>query len=476
MRRLWLAILFGSLVLWACSSGTVIPAPLNESDSGGSSTASASGGSGASANNSGGTLMSPSSGGAANQLTGGTPSTGGMFITLSSGGTSTTLTGGTATALTGGTTSSGAAPNYWSSSPWQGYAWVGSSGTGTTITPANFDAHTAGSPFCVSGSVAATSDYSGTAMIGFNINQAEGASTVGTWTPTSVSSGGVQVSVTNTGGSPLRIQIQGPNGGTDATQRWCANLTGSGGLIPWTSFNTACWDNSGSYYAGEPLAAVLVLVPGGNSAAVSYNFCVSGLGVSGSGGGGTGGTSSTGNTGGTTGAGGASGNYYTSGVWQGYAWVGSSGTGTTITPADFATHTPGTPFCVSGSVAATSDYSGTAMIGFNINQAEGATAVGTWTPASTSSGGVQVNVTNAGGSPLRLQIQGATGGTDATQRWCATLTGSGLVAWSSFNTACWDGTGTAYSGQPIAAVLVLVPGGNTTAVSYNFCIVSVAPA
>jgi hypothetical protein len=403
--------------------------------------------------------------------------TGGTSTTLT-GGTSTTLTGGTATVMTGGTTSSGAAPNYWSSSPWQGYAWIGSSGTGTTVSPANFETHAAGSPYCISGSVAAMSDYSGTAMIGFNINQAEGATTVGTWTPASTSSGGVQVSVTNRGGSPLRIQIQGVNGGTDATQRWCADLTGSGGLIPWTSFNTACWDpTTGTAYSGQPIAAVLVLVPGNNQTAVSYDFCIDSLGVSGSGGGGTGGTSSTGNTGGTTGAGGAAGNYYTSGVWQGYAWVGSSGTGTTITPADFTTHTPGTAFCVSGSVAAMSDYSGTAMIGFNINQAEGATTVGTWTPASITSGGVQVNLTNNGGSTLRLQIQGPNGGTDATQRWCATITGSGLVAWSSFNTACWDPTtGTAYAGQPIAAVLVLVPGNNATAVSYDFCVTSVAPA
>jgi hypothetical protein len=195
----------------------------------------------------------------------------------------------------------------------------------------------------------------------------------------------------------------------------------------------------------------------------------------------TGGTKSTSGTGGAPATGGSAavdGSYYVGGVWHGYLWDSATGTGSTISPVDFSTHTPGTAFCASGSVGPMTDYSGVAMIGFNINQAQGtATTLGTWIPASISSGGVTLNVTNNGTSVLRVQIQGPNGATDATDRWCATLTqfnSTVTIPWSSFNTACWDGTGTYYSGQALQAVMVLVPGGNVSSVSYSFCLNSIS--
>jgi len=186
----------------------------------------------------------------------------------------------------------------------------------------------------------------------------------------------------------------------------------------------------------------------------------------------TGGTATGGN-----GAGGGD-DRFVNGPWAGYVWTTVTGTGSTISPTTFDGHTPGTPFCASGSVGAMTDYSGVGVIGYNLNQAVGSTVLGTWTPTSTA--GVRVTFTNSGGSALRLQIQGPNGATNENDRWCYPLTGSSgtiTIPWANFNTYCWGGTGTTYySGQPLQAVMLLVPGGNLSAVSFSICLSSIGPA
>src|SRR4051794_11384431 len=183
------------------------------------------------------------------------------------------------------------------------------------------------------------------------------------------------------------------------------------------------------------------------------------------GGGGTGGTFTV-----------AAGGYVTSGTWAGFAWTATDGkSSTTISPADFSTVAAGGSLCASGTVAGTADYSAVALLGVNLNQPTGdpAPAPRTWTPTGA---GVVYSVTNTGGSPLRIQIQAAGGDSDATKRWCAPITaGSGVISWSTFNTACWDGTGTNYNGTtPLQSIMALVPG-DLVAVPFNFCLNSVAP-
>jgi hypothetical protein len=185
----------------------------------------------------------------------------------------------------------------------------------------------------------------------------------------------------------------------------------------------------------------------------------------------------------TTGGGGttsveAMGGYYESGAWHGYAWTSPGEVaGTTVVPEDFATHVPGNPFCVSGSVAPDPDYGGVTLLGFNVNQAqlpeEGMTeaAILDATPTGT---GIAVNFSKAIGSTLRVQIQGLAGETDANDRWCyeiADAAGPVFAPYAEFNTECWTGgMGTAYGMQPISAVVFLVPGDNTEAVEYDYCI------
>jgi hypothetical protein len=93
------------------------------------------------------------------------------------------------------------------------------------------------------------------AMIGCNVNQPVegGDGSEGTLVPTFTS-----ICIQGTGFE--RIQIQGPNGATDAEDRWCAvpDATGCAAL---SSFNTKCWDNSGSTYASQPLEQVAALQP-----------------------------------------------------------------------------------------------------------------------------------------------------------------------------------------------------------------------
>jgi hypothetical protein len=161
------------------------------------------------------------------------------------------------------------------SGSWHGYAWTASAGTGSTILPADFSRAADGQPLCVSGSVAPQADFSGVALLGVNLNQATQAMSV----PMAVvpTSDGITVTVTKTVDSPLRIQIQGPNGATDANDRWCAPLVGSGGFVRWSTFNTKCWDGSGTAYANQPIVSVSVVVPGGNMAAVPFDFCLTSI-------------------------------------------------------------------------------------------------------------------------------------------------------------------------------------------------------
>jgi hypothetical protein len=153
--------------------------------------------------------------------------------------------------------------NAFSSGNWRGYFWTNAQGAGTTISPKDFSAQTSGMPRCVSGSVGVTTDNSGLAILGANLKEdATGKMSV---TP---SKQGVTVFVMNNAGSPLLFQVEGPDG------RWCTYLNGGGGFMPWGKLNTACWNDSGKAYNGEPITAAALLVPGNSSAPVAFDFCL----------------------------------------------------------------------------------------------------------------------------------------------------------------------------------------------------------
>jgi hypothetical protein len=192
--------------------------------------------------------------------------------------------------MAGFTTDNG---GYVISGAWHGWPWPATENPtkGTTITPApsdatppgpGFSAVTAGSPLCVSGTVAMDSLYGGVGLLGVSINQdktPDNAPT-GTWTPTGT---GVKWQITNTGPSPLRIQINGTAG--YPTQAWCnAIISGTGpsksGTINWADFNSQCWaGGNGTPYDGTtPIKEVIVVVPGLNTATQAFDFCLEGIG------------------------------------------------------------------------------------------------------------------------------------------------------------------------------------------------------
>ena len=167
----------------------------------------------------------------------------------------------------------------------------------------------------------------------------------------------------------------------------------------------------------------------------------------------------------------------TTGPWTGYGFTATDPGAATITPdcsgsAGCVPPFTGKSFCMQGTVTGRADYTGFAMLGWNVNQMDGG-AAGTWPiPAS---GGITVTVSNPGNTPLRLQLQG-TDPHSATDRWCVPLTSGQLNPWTSFVTNCYTG-GTPQTpltaGTPIEQASILVPG-LLTDLPFNLCLVDIA--
>jgi hypothetical protein len=137
---------------------------------------------------------------------------------------------------------------------------------------------------------------------------------------------------------------------------------------------------------------------------------------------------------------------------------------------DFEAQTTGMPRCVSGSVAAQADFGGTAILGYNLNEGAGSTAMA----IAQTKAGVSISISNNAGSALRLQVQTAsTGGT----QWCTPLLGTGgFIPWENLRTNCWAAGGAKYNREPVVSAMVLVPGKDMVAVPFDFCVNTLAEA
>ena len=398
---------------------------------------------------------SPIAGSGGNLGTGGLSSTGGATSppqTPASGGTTNTNPPTTSPTDLG----------FWTSTPLQGFVW-------TDVQLGTLTATGAGTgPYCVSGSLDGDAAYQSTAMLGFNLNQTEESPVLGTIS--TADSDGINLVVSNPGGSPLRIQIQGAAG--YPSQAWCADVSGTGGFIAWTDFKKECWEGGAQipYDQSIDIEAAILQVPG-DLTTRSYNFCVTDLSLSNSNGGGTGGT---GGTGGSTSTGTpavANSGYIDMGNWGGYAWTDP--VNATISPENFSS-AGALPYCVTGSVNGGS-YDNLAMLGVNLNQAEAAeggapTDVLEILPTGT---GVVINITNNGTSPVRLQLQAADGDTNPAHRWCAELSGGAqTLLWSDFNTECWTlVSGSDYDGTvALTSAALVIPGDQSAAVPFDVCL------
>ena len=230
---------------------------------GGTTGASSSGGAGGSGNGSSAAASGGGSGsnGASSSASG------------SSGGSSASF--GTSGAADSGpacmaTISSGAIPltsNYLSGSVIGdgGYAYAYDDGMGST---ACLDA----TALCATGMTAVT-NASGSiwgAGMGFNLNQ---AMATGTASPAvnSIAATGTGISYTLSNLPPQGMRVVIDDGGSD----YCVPIADASGNLNWASFNTKCWDNSGTFLTGAPATATHIeFQVTADAAATPFNFCV----------------------------------------------------------------------------------------------------------------------------------------------------------------------------------------------------------
>jgi hypothetical protein len=171
--------------------------------------------------------------------------------------------------------------------------------------------------------------------------------------------------------------------------------------------------------------------------------------------------------------------YITAGPWSGYGFTATDPGAATIVPncAGAAGCVPAfaaSDFCMQGMVTGRADYTGFAMLGWNVNQplTTGA-AAGTW--AVPDSGGIAVTVVdNPASVALRVQLQG-TNPHDGADRWCAALVNGQTIAWSDFKTNCWAG-GTPQNpltpGTMIQQGAIMVPGLQTD-LPFDVCLIDI---
>jgi len=172
------------------------------------------------------------------------------------------------------------------SGPWKGYTFTFVDTIGSTVKPVCGTTGTcfmtAGTKACATGTVKADMAYGGFAGFGWNINQGTAPPDGSTMNPqnnVTLGGSGVNVDVTNNAGSTLRVQITVGTGATAAI--YCATLSGSGPqMVPFSMFNTKCWDGTGT--AGTALVGAMVsqvelVVPGTNMTDTPFDFCVNNI-------------------------------------------------------------------------------------------------------------------------------------------------------------------------------------------------------
>jgi hypothetical protein len=157
--------------------------------------------------------------------------------------------------------------------------------------------------------------------------------------------------------------------------------------------------------------------------------------------------------------------YVTAGPWMGYGFTATDPGAATIMPdcSGASGCTPaftGNDFCMTGTVTGRADYTGFAMLGWNVNQqATTGASMDVW--AVPASGGVAITVANnPPTTALRVQLQG-TNPHDSADRWCAPLVSGQQLKWTDFKTNCYTGgspQNPLTAGTMIQQASVLVPG------------------
>ncbi len=169
------------------------------------------------------------------------------------------------------------------------------------------------------------------------------------------------------------------------------------------------------------------------------------------------------------------------GDWGGYPftylWPSSGASaGTTISPncAGPGSCLPalgGSSICASGTVGADATLTTSAGVGFDFQPESSGSSV---SPITLSSSNVTISFSNAGGSNLVVNLVSDPSGSTF---WCYELNGATspvTIPLSSFNTACWNGSGQPLSpGTQVAGIFVYVPSAAATNVPFDFCLLGI---
>ena len=168
--------------------------------------------------------------------------------------------------------------------------------------------------------------------------------------------------------------------------------------------------------------------------------------------------------------------YVTTGPWAGYGFTATDPGAAQIVPecGNNSCNPPfvGNFFCMHGTVTGRADYTGFAMLGWNVNQDSAGGEQLTWAVPET--GGLIVTVDNPSNTPLRVQLQG-TDPHSSADRWCAPLVSGQFIPWGSLLTNCWAGgkpQNPLTPGTPIQQAAIIVPGLQID-LPFNFCLVDV---
>jgi hypothetical protein len=108
-----------------------------------------------------------------------------------------------------------------------------------------------------------------------------------------------------------------------------------------------------------------------------------------------------------------------------------------------------------------------AGFGFNLSPD---TTLATTVEVQLAGAGVSVAVSSLPtGADLRIQVN--VGGAD----YCAKMTtATQTLAWTAFNTKCWDNTGTALTAAPKTGKIEFQASSGTAAGSFDFCVTSLS--
>jgi hypothetical protein len=156
-----------------------------------------------------------------------------------------------------------------------GYAYAFSDATGTPAGTST--ACIAATALCGMGATGVQSASTWGAGIGLNLNQAMAmSSTSPPINALQATGSGINYTLSGlTTGARLIID-NSPNYPTVVD--YCAPITAASGTIPWATFNTKCWDNSGTALTAAPTMAHHVQIQVfATATAGSFNFCVTSL-------------------------------------------------------------------------------------------------------------------------------------------------------------------------------------------------------